>query len=136
DDLPPRLRHGKTPLRRSRRSQRCIKLRLLRSLHAVKIHSPCDARIKSCYQALHSYRQFSTPDFLRLVQNHPPLQSALQIMLLARRDVEVDPEAVGADFEFFVSAKIRAVGFQECFSNVTVPKLGPSSIRLGSWENR
>ncbi len=121
---------------RSGRSPRRIKSRFLWSLHAVEIHSPRCGRIKPRHQGLHRYRQLRNPDFLRLIQNHSPSQSALQIMLPARSNIQVDPEPVGANFELFVSTHIHMVRLQKHLCDVAVPKLVPPPICLSIRKNR
>src|SRR6266571_3799589 len=122
--------------RRSSWSPRRVKSRLLRSFHTVKIHPPRDEGIKSRREAPHWYRHLRKPNLSRFVQNYEALQSALQVVFLPWRDVQINPEAVGTDFEFFIPAEIRTVGLQECFGDVAVPKLVPPPIFLRLIENR
>ena len=119
------IRHGRTG-----RPPRRIESWFHRAFHSVEIRSPLDGRIKPCDQTLHRYRQFCSPRFPRFIQRYAPPQLTVQIVFLARRNVQIDPKAVWADLEFFVPPQIRTVRLQKCLSDIAIPKLVPPPIRL------
>ena len=125
------IRHG-----RARGSPRRIKPRFLCSFDAVEIHPPRRRGIKLRHQAFQGYCQLRSPYLLCFISNHAAPQSALQIMFFARGDVEIDPEAVWAHFELFVSPEMRTVRLQKHFGHIAIPKLIPPPVPLGIWKNR
>ena len=136
EQLPESLRHMEIRRTRARGSPRRIKSRFLPSFDAVEIHPPRRGGIKACHQALHGYGQLRDPYLRCFIADHAPAQSALQVMFFAGCDVEINPEAVGAHLKLFVSAETRSIRLQKHFGHIAIPKLLPSPVPLGIWENR
>jgi len=113
-----------------------IKSRFGSPLDAVKIHSPGGLWIEALNEAFHRQRKLRDPGFSGFVQNNAAPQSTLQVVLLARRDVEIDPKAIRADFEFSIAAELRRVGLKEDFRDVTVPELVAAAIGRGIGKKR
>src|SRR5260370_31484269 len=61
--------------------------------------------------------------------------SNLQVMCFSRCDAEIDPKAVRADFEFFITAEMRRGGLKENFRDVAVPELVAAAVGRGIGEN-
>ena len=109
-----------------------IKSRFGSSFDAVEIHSPGGRWIEALNEAFHRQRKLRDPGFSGFVQNNAAPQSTLQVVLLARRDVEIDPKAIRADFEFSIAAKLRRVGLKENFRDVAVPELVAAAVGRAS----
>src|SRR5258708_33061723 len=105
----------------SRRLPGGIKARFGRSFDAVKIHSPGGRRIEAIDKAFHGQGKLRAPGFCGFVQNHTAPQSTLQVMFFSRCDAEIDPEAVRADFEFFILEEMRRAGVKEKFLVAVAP---------------
>src|SRR4029077_1382695 len=114
---------------------RGIESRFSSSFDAVKIHFPSGRGIEALDEAIHWQRQLRDPGLGGFIQDNATPQSTLQIVFLARPDIEIDPKTIRADFEFFVTAELRWVGLKKNFRNVAVPKLVAASIGLGIGEN-
>lgn len=122
--------------RRPRWAPGGIKPRLRGTLGAKKVHPPRTGRVKCRRQALHRQRQLRLPNFLPFLNAHSSPQSALQIALSPRRDVQINPLAVGADFNFLVTPLLRIRWLEKHFRDVPVPKVVASSVRLRIFEDR
>src|SRR5260370_16704056 len=105
------------------------------SFDAIKIHSPGGRRIEAIDEAFHGQGKLRAPGFCGFVQNHTAPQSTLQVMFFSRCDVEIDPKAVRADFEFFIPAEMRRVGLKENFRAVAAPDLFPPPPGPATTEN-
>ncbi len=119
----------------SRRLPGGIKARFGRSFDAKKIHSPGGRRIEAIDEAFHGQRKLRDPRFGGFVQHNSALQSTLQVMFFSRCDAEIDPKAVRADFEFFITTEMRRVGLKENFRDVAVPELVAAAVGRGIGEN-
>jgi hypothetical protein len=65
-----------------------------------------------------------------LIDIHPPPQAAPQIALFSGSNLQIKPQSVRRQFDFFVTASMRASRLQEHFANVAIPKPIPSSRRF------
>src|SRR5258708_24673084 len=101
-----------------------IKSRFGSSFDAVEIHSPGGRWIEALNEAFHRQRKLRDPGFSGFVQNNAAPQSTLQVVLLARRDVEIDPKAIRADFEFSIAAELPAGAVEDNSPDVPVPQPG------------
>src|SRR2546429_4920058 len=90
------------------------------------------------WQALdiHVFFFFQAEDGIRDVAVTGVQTCALPILFFAGCDVEINPEAVGAHLKLFVSAETRSIRLQKHFGHIAIPKLLPSPVPLGIWENR
>src|SRR5882762_6714623 len=62
--------------------------------------------------------------------------ATLQIAFLPWRDVQIDPKAIRADFEFLISTKLRWIWLKENFRDVAIPKLVAAATGIGIRKNR
>lgn len=122
---------------RSPRGLPCgIESRFSSAFNPVEIHFPRGRRIKPLDQAFHGQRQLRNPGFCTFVQNYAASQATFQIVFLARRDVEIDPQPIRTDLEFLIPPCLRRLGLKENLRNVAVPELVTAAIGLASRENR
>ncbi len=112
-----------------------IKSRFGSPFDAVKIYLPGSFRIKALDQAFHGQSKLRDPSLAGFVQSNAAPQTTLQVVLLAWRDVQIDPKSVRADFEFFITTEMRWVGLKENFRDVAVPELVAAAIGLGIGKN-
>src|SRR5260370_35987745 len=110
DQFGKRFRNVEIRRWRSRGLPCGIKARLGSSFDAVKIHSPVECRSEALDETFHGHLNLRNPGFGGFVQNNAAPQTTLQVVLLARRDVQIDPKSVWADFEFFITTEMRRVG--------------------------
>lgn len=59
------------------------------------------------------------------------MKAAFQVLETAIVDVEVDPEAVGADFKFLVATEVGRVGLEKNFGDVAVPESVAAAVWSG-----
>src|SRR5712691_4245454 len=112
-----------------------IKARFGGSFDAVKIQPPSGRRIEALDEIFHGQRNLRDPGFSGFVQNNAAPQSTLQVVFLAWPDVQIDPKAIRADFEFFITAEMRRVGLKKSFHDVAVPELVAAAVGFGIRKN-
>src|SRR5467141_1850777 len=129
------FRNVKIRRRRSRWLPGGIKSRFDSSFDPVKIYFPGRRGIEAIDQAFHGQPKLRDPGLGRFVQNHAAAQTTLQLVLLAWRDVQVDPESVWADFEFLVTSQMRRVGLKKNFRDIAIPEMVAAAIGLRIGKN-
>jgi len=99
-------------IRRSRsRGLPCgIESRLGCAFHAIKIYFPNGRGIESFDQTFIGNAISRNPGFSFASLNSRGAHATLQIAFLPWRDVQIDPKAIRADFEFLISAELRRSG--------------------------
>src|SRR5260370_30183350 len=122
-------------LRRARRAPRGVEAWLRGSLNAIKIRSPDGGSVETRDETLHRYGQFCYPQLFIFVDLYAALQPTLQVAFFARGDVQVNPKAVRANFEFLVAACVGRIGLEKSFYDVAVPELIAASVRFGIGKN-
>jgi hypothetical protein len=100
-----------------------IEAGLGRALDAEEIDAPDCAGIEIGCQAIHGEGDFRDPKLLRGLHGDAAAETAAQILGVAMCDIEIDPHAIGTDFEFFVAQRIRRVWLEKDFGDVAVPEL-------------
>jgi len=90
-------------------------------LPAIKIYFPNGRGIESFDQTFHRQRDLRNPGFLASLKLTRPPHATLQIAFLPWRDVQIDPKAIRADFEFLISTKLRWIWLKENFRDVAIP---------------
>lgn len=103
---------------------------------AEEISAPLLKWFDTIRETVHGDSQFCDPQFRVFVDGDAAEQATLQIAFFAGGDVEVDPEAVGADFKFFVAAQVGWIGLKKDFGDVAVPELVTSATGFGVGKNR
>src|SRR5580704_17946156 len=116
--------------RRSRRSPRRIEARLLGPFDTIEIDAPDFGGVEAHGQACHWQGQLCLPELALFVDTRAPVQAAPQILFLAWPNVQINPKAVGAHFEFFVAARIRSARLQKNLGDVAIPQLVSPPLRL------
>lgn len=89
-------------------------------------------------EAFHRYDEFGGPSFGFFVESDAATEAAVEFFNFAVENGEVDPEIVGADFEFLVDEGIAGVGLEESFGNVAIPHTVAPAVgsRVGENGNR
>ncbi|HUI52396.1 MAG TPA: hypothetical protein VLX60_11455 [Terriglobales bacterium] len=59
------------------------------------------------------------------------LHAASGVEFLVGTNIEINPEAVGADFEFEIAMRNGRIGLEENFGNVAVPEMIATPGRIG-----
>jgi len=101
------------------------------TLDAEEIDTPDCGGIERGGQTLHGERDFRHPKLLWGLHGDAAAQTAMQVLRVTVRDIEIDPHAIGADFEFFVAQRIRGIGLEEDFGDVAVPEVVAAAGRFG-----
>src|SRR6266404_3997135 len=124
---PKRFRHVKIWRRGIRRTPRGIKTRFRSPFHPKEIHSPHCRHLETRSQTLHRQRHDPTPLFRMLIDIHTSPQAAPQITLFSGSNLQIKPQSIRRQFDFFVTASMRAARLQEHFANIAIPKpISPS----------
>src|SRR5216683_2092659 len=128
-----RFRNMEIGGRRSRGPPCGIKPRFDSSFDAIKSDPPSGCRIEALDEAIHGQRQLRHPGFRGFVQSNAALQTALQVVLFARRDVQIDPKSVRADLEFLITSEPYRIGLKKNFRHIAVPELVAPAVgrRIG-----
>jgi hypothetical protein len=70
-----------------------------------------------------------------VIHDDAAAQAASQIPSLAVRDIQIDPHAVGADFEFEVAVGIGGVRLEKDFGDIAVPEMVAAAGGFGVWKD-
>ncbi len=100
-----------------------VKARLGLAFDAEKIGAPCMFGIERGSKTLQGDGEFGGPGFGGGIEHDAAMQFAVQFGDFAVRDIEVDPETVGGNFELGVFERIGGVGLQKSFGDVAIPEL-------------
>jgi len=101
------------------------------TLDAEEIYAPDGGGVERGDQAFHGEGDFRQPNLLLLIHGDAATQAALQVLPFAMGDIQIDPHAVGADFEFLVALRIGGVRAEEDFGYVTIPETVATAIGFG-----
>src|SRR5580692_11160625 len=85
-----------------------VEARLGSPFDTKEIDAPGLRGIEMLRQTFHRQDELCRPDLAFFIDARAPLQPALQIALFSRRNVQINPEAVGTHLKFLVALPIRA----------------------------
>ena len=115
---------------------RGVEPRLSGSLDTVEVDAPSHSRVKVFRQTLHGQGQLCLPSFSLLIKIDAAPQSTLQIVFLSRRNIQINPEAIGAHLKLFIASGLRPSRLQKHFNDIAVPELVSPPTWFGIEENR
>jgi len=108
-----------------------IKARLGGAFNAEKIGAPDRRRAEVESETAKRYSDLCCPYFGFFVDVGAAFHAEVRVGALAMFDVEVNPKAVGADFEFEIVAGISGVRLEKDFDYVAIPQMIAAAGRSG-----
>ncbi len=112
-----------------------IETRLEAAFDAVEIGAPYRVGIEYLGQGGHRDGQFGGPEVVFGVQVGGMTKTAFKIIAATGKDVQVDPEAIGADLKFLVVVRARGIWLQKKLCDIAIPEVVAAAVGAGVVED-